>query len=59
MSFTLPELPYDKSAFGKAISVETFDYHYSKHHQTYVNNLNQLVKGTQWEGKSLDDIVVK
>jgi Fe-Mn family superoxide dismutase len=59
MSFTLPELPYDKSAFGKAISVETFDYHYGKHHQTYVNNLNQLVKGTQWDGKSLDDIVVK
>lgn len=46
MSFTLPPLPYPKDAFGKILSVETFDYHYSKHHQTYVNNLNTLVKGT-------------
>ena len=37
---------------------ETFDYHYGKYHQTYVNNLNNLVKGTEWEQKSLDDIVL-
>jgi hypothetical protein len=59
MSFKLPELPYSKAAFGNIISVETFDYHYSKHHQTYVNNLNQLIKGTEWENKTLDEIVVK
>jgi len=46
MSFTLPPLPYDKAAFGKIISAETFDYHYSKHHQAYVTNLNALIKGT-------------
>ena len=59
MSFVLPELPYNKSDFGDIISKETFDYHYSKHHQTYVNNLNQLIKGTEWENKSLEYIVVK
>lgn len=59
MSFTLPELPYHKDAFGKTISVETFDYHYSKHHKTYVDNLNNLVKGTEWEKRSLDDIVLR
>lgn len=46
MSFVLPELPYNKSDFGNIISVETFDYHYNKHHQTYINNLNALIKGT-------------
>lgn len=60
MTFFLPELPYNKADFGKeVISAETFDYHYGKHHQTYVTNLNQLVKGTEWEGKSLDEIVLK
>jgi Fe-Mn family superoxide dismutase len=59
MSFKLPDLPYSKAAFGKTISVETFDYHYSKHHQTYVNNLNTLVKGTAWENRTLEDIVIK
>lgn len=58
MSFKLPDLPYTKDAFGKNLSVETFDYHYSKHHKTYVDNLNNLVKGTEWENRSLDDIVV-
>ncbi len=48
MSFKLPELPYakDSDGFKNKLSVETFDYHYGKHHQTYVNNLNGLVKGT-------------
>jgi Fe-Mn family superoxide dismutase len=59
MSFVLPELPYAKTAFGKTISSETFDYHYNKHHQTYVNNLNSLIKGTEWEKASLTDIVIK
>lgn len=59
MSFTLPELPYSKNAFGKTISAETFDYHYGKHHQTYVTNLNNLIKGTEWENRSLEDIILK
>ena len=52
--FALPDLPYHKDSFGKTISVETFEYHYGKHHQTYINNLNNLVKNTEWEQKSLD-----
>jgi Fe-Mn family superoxide dismutase len=59
MSFSLPDLPYHKDSFGKLISVETFDYHYGKHHQTYINNLNNLIKGTEWEHQSLDNIVTK
>ena len=58
MSFVLPELPYSKDAFPNKISEETFNYHYGKHHQTYVNNLNNLVKGTEWENKALDEIVL-
>lgn len=57
MSFELPALPYAKDALAPHISVETIEYHYGKHHQTYVTNLNNLVPGTEFEGKSLDDIV--
>ena len=46
MSFKLPELPYSKDDFKDIISAETFDYHYGKHHQTYITNLNNLIKGT-------------
>ena len=56
--FGLPDLPYHKDSFGKTISVETFEYHYGKHHQAYVNNLNNLVKDTEWSQKSLEEIVV-
>jgi Fe-Mn family superoxide dismutase len=59
MSFVLPELPYKRDEFGTDISSETFDYHYGKHHQTYVTNLNNLVAGTEWEHATLDDIVKK
>ena len=59
MSFVLPDLPYPKTAFPNIISSETFDYHHDKHHQTYVNNLNNLIKGTEWEKASLTDIVIK
>lgn len=59
MAYKLPELPYSKDAFGATISAETFDYHYGKHHQTYITNLNNLIKGTEWENKSLDEIVLK
>ena len=57
--FVLPELPYHKDAFGKKLSVETFEYHYGKHHATYVNNLNNLIKDTNWSNQTLDEIVVK
>jgi Fe-Mn family superoxide dismutase len=43
MSFILPELPYDKSAFGDLISAETFDYHHGKHHKAYVDKTNTLL----------------
>jgi Fe-Mn family superoxide dismutase len=46
MAYKLPELPYSKDDFTGIISSETFDYHYGKHHQTYVTNLNNLIKGT-------------
>ena len=58
MIHTLPELPYDKNALAPHISAETFDYHYSKHHQAYVTNLNNLIKGTKFETMSLEEIIL-
>lgn len=57
MAFELPALPYAKDALEPHISAETIDYHYGKHHNTYVNNLNNLVPGTEFEGKTLEEIV--
>ncbi|MCU0933811.1 MAG: superoxide dismutase [Fe], partial [Thiobacillaceae bacterium] len=57
MEHQLPPLPYAKDALAPHMSAETFDYHYAKHHQAYVNNLNNLIKGTDFENKSLEDIV--
>lgn len=57
MEHQLPALPYAKDALAPHMSAETFDYHYSKHHQAYVTNLNNLIKGTDFETKSLEDIV--
>ncbi|GAA0908714.1 superoxide dismutase [Fe] [Luteibacter anthropi] len=57
MAFELPPLPYEKNALEPHISAETLEFHYGKHHQAYVTNLNNLVKGTEFEGKSLEDIV--
>ncbi|AVQ86118.1 MULTISPECIES: superoxide dismutase [Fe] [Plesiomonas] len=57
MSFELPALPYAKNALEPHLSAETLEYHYGKHHNTYVVNLNNLVPGTEFEGKSLEDIV--
>lgn len=59
MTHTLPELPYAKTALAPHISAETLDYHYGKHHQTYVTNLNNLIPGTEFEKMSLEDIVMK
>jgi Fe-Mn family superoxide dismutase len=57
MAFELPPLPYEKNALEPYISAETLEFHHGKHHQTYVTNLNNLIKGTEFEGKSLEDIV--
>ena len=57
MEHQLPALPYAKDALAPHMSAETFDYHYAKHHQAYVTNLNNLIKGTGFENKSLEDIV--
>jgi len=59
MSFELPALPYAPDALAPHISAETLEYHYGKHHQTYVTNLNNLIPGTEFAGLSLEEIVKK
>lgn len=57
MAFELPALPYAKDALEPHISAETLDFHHGKHHATYVTKLNGLVPGSEFEGKSLEDII--
>ncbi len=57
MSHTLPPLPYATNALVPHISPETFEFHYGKHHQAYVTNLNNLVGGTEFDGKPLEEVV--
>ncbi len=59
MEHTLPPLPYAIDALVPHISKETLEFHYGKHHQTYVTNLNNLIKGTEFDAMSLEDIVRK
>ena len=59
MEHKLPELPYAIDALAPTISKETMEYHYGKHHQAYVTNLNNLIKGTEFENASLEDIIKK
>ena len=59
MKFSLPELPYAHDALVPVISAETISFHYGKHHQAYVNNLNGLIPGTEFENADLDTIVKK
>ena len=59
MEHTLPALPYANDALAPHISKETLEFHYGKHHQTYVTNLKNLVKGTEFEAMGLEDIVRK
>ena len=59
MAFTLPPLPYAIDALAPTISQETLEYHYGKHHQAYVTNLNNLVAGTEFESASLEEIIKK
>ncbi|HYD98725.1 MAG TPA: superoxide dismutase [Alphaproteobacteria bacterium] len=57
MAFELPPLPYAHDALAPYMSAETLELHHGKHHQAYVTNLNNLIKGTDLEGKSLEEIV--
>jgi Fe-Mn family superoxide dismutase len=59
MTHQLPPLPYEKTALEPFISAETLDYHYGKHHQAYVTNLNNLIPGTEFENLSLEEIIQK
>jgi len=57
MSFELPPLPYAADALEPHMSANTFSYHHAKHHKAYVDNLNKLIAGTEFEGKSLVEVV--
>ncbi|MFC2007410.1 superoxide dismutase [Chloroflexota bacterium] len=59
MEHKLPELPYNGDALAPHISAETIDYHYGKHHKAYVDNLNKLIPGTEFENMSLEEIIQK
>jgi len=59
MAIELPPLPYPRDALAPHISPETIDFHYGKHHQTYVTNLNNQIKGTEFESLPLEEIVRK
>ncbi len=57
MAFELPALPYADTALEPHMSAQTFSFHYGKHHQAYVTNLNKMIEGTDFAGKSLEDII--
>lgn len=59
MAFDLPNLPYEMNSLEPHISKETLEYHYGKHHKTYIDNLNKLVPGTEFEKSSLEEIIKK
>jgi len=59
MEYQLPELPYAKDALAPHISAETIEYHYGKHHKAYVDNINRLITGTEFEKMSLEEIIQK
>ena len=59
MAIELPALPYDRTGLEPHISAETIDFHYGKHHQTYVTNLNNMIAGTEFADLSLEEIIRK
>jgi Fe-Mn family superoxide dismutase len=59
MEHTLPALPYAKDALAPHLSEETLEFHYGKHHNAYVTNLNKLIVGTEFENAALEDIIKK
>src|SRR6187455_2334519 len=59
MAHELPKLPYDLDALAPVISKETLEYHYGKHHKAYVDNLNKLIPGTEFENMPLEETIMK
>lgn len=59
MSYTLPELPYAYDALEPHIDAKTMEIHHTKHHQTYINNINAGIEGTEWEDLSVEELVSK
>ena len=57
MAFELAPLPYEKNALEKSIDAQTMEIHHDKHHAAYTNNLNNAIKGTEWESKSIEEIL--
>jgi Fe-Mn family superoxide dismutase len=57
MAFELPKLPYELESLDPVIDKRTMEFHYGKHHQAYVNNLNNLIPGTKWENATLEEII--
>jgi Fe-Mn family superoxide dismutase len=57
MAFTLPELPYAKDALEPHIDAKTMEIHHDKHHAAYVTNLNAAVTGTEWDGKTIEELL--
>ena len=58
MAFTLPPLPYDKTALAPHLTAETLEFHHGKHHNAYVTNLNKLLEGKPEASKSLEEIIL-
>lgn len=58
MKYEQPELPYQRDALAPAISAETVDFHYGKHEKAYIDNLNRLIKGTEFDDMDLEEIIV-
>ena len=59
MFYELPQLPYANDALAPVISEQTVEYHYGKHEKTYIENLNRLIKGTEFEDMELEDVIVQ
>ncbi|MES2530112.1 MAG: superoxide dismutase [Pseudomonadota bacterium] len=59
MPYTLPKLPYAYDALEPSIDAQTMEIHYTKHHQTYVNNLNAALEGSEWVDVTVEDLVAK
>lgn len=57
MKYEQPELPYKRDALAPAISPETIDFHYGKHEKAYIDNLNRLIKGTEFEDMELEEVI--